>query len=456
MRYLAAIAALLCATLAVFWFNQSPAFRPTVKEEGEVQKQPVIQDEPNAPSQNIQPPTGNETPETPSEVTPPSAWQVFLDGLLVDKTGYEAAVRFDETTRLSAKKLDLTGEWQMEWIQSALYAYAANGELYLEVQTTKSPCYYLYGAHLLYRSEQKTYLLDAQSGQTLLDVTEYLPVYCKTKDQQPIFTKEGGYYVYENGAMVAIDAPTFRGLYYNDAPLPSAVLTPFYDKESGLWGYQNASGDVVISPTYRRAYPFGDNGLAAVQKTKTTGLWFIDQSGNVVLNSAENTYTYNGLPAYDLYAAVEDLSEQSMGELFFSHGYVRVVAMTYAINNTTEVLRTRVLLVDGSGREMSLPTDYTVRAYSDGVAVLEKNGKYGYYSHKGYWIVDPIYESAAAFSGGVGVLVDQNGKYLAVNLEGRVIIDAIFDALSAPSAGNLLGYQKEQGWMLLSFWSKSE
>ena len=176
----------------------------------------------------------------------------------------------------------------------------------------------------------------------------------------------------------------YYGVYYEhpltDSDLRSS-LVPFCDGETGKWGYRDLNGNVVIQAQFYRAYEFSD-GVAAVQKNKLDGLLFINTAGKVVLDTHLKYYKYNGINAYDWYRAPEVLSGDAVGCLRFDHGYMRVTVETYALANSTEVLYTKQALVDADGNQLRLPSDYDLVAYSDGVAVLCKNGKYGYYSYR--------------------------------------------------------------------------
>ena len=165
-------------------------------------------------------------------------------------------------------------------------------------------------------------------------------------------------------------------------------------------------------------------------------------------------YKYNGHSTYDWYRAPLTLNGDAIGCLRFDHGYMRVTAETYSVSNSTEVLMTKQALVDADGNMLRLPADYNLVAYSDGVAVLEKNGRYGYYSYEGRWLTDPIYKKANSFIGSLGVAEDVNGKYHVFDTEGNEIIPGVFDYISDLSMGKMLCYKEGEGWILLTLYQK--
>ncbi len=439
--HIISVAVLIAATLAVFWFNASTASRNTVITEGD--HPPIVEDvegdtvkDPVTDDPMIQDPVVPDT-EKPKDPEKPDLWQEFLDSL---------AEKGMQMTLLSEKK-----ELSFLDRQRIVYAYTQSGALALTAKGEQKPTLWLYEGLLIENEGSKTYVWDGE-GMTQTDITGYLPVYTRTEDARAVFYREGSFYVWNvtDKTMQKIEEPAFAGLYYDNAPAVDRELAPCLDTQSGLWGYCDKDGKTVIAPAYRCAFPFGADGVAAVQKNKTSGLVFIDKKGKTVYDSRQNLYTYNGTEVYDLYSLPETLTGASVGQLFFENGYVYAVATTYAAHNSTEALRSRTVLVNKDGKLLSLPEDYTVRAYSEGILVLEKNGRYGYYSCDGYWIADPVYKKAEPFAGGVGIVADPKGVYTAMDRQGNSLLPLPFDYLGSVSSGKMLGYQKDKGWMLFS------
>lgn len=79
----------------------------------------------------------------------------------------------------------------------------------------------------------------------------------------------------------------------------SEGLVGYYDPETGLLGYRNAGGQVVIPAQFEYAEPFHD-GLAEVSPPDDDNIYFIDQTGAVVLGplNGEAGHFSNGLLNY--------------------------------------------------------------------------------------------------------------------------------------------------------------
>lgn len=64
--------------------------------------------------------------------------------------------------------------------------------------------------------------------------------------------------------------------------------------------------------------------------------------------------------------------------------------------------------------------------YHENLAVISKNGKYGYATPQGKIIIEPIFEMAENFDNGLA-LIKQNGKYGYLNPKGTIAIKPQFD-----------------------------
>ena len=477
------IVLLFVAVLAVFWFNGSSASRKTVTNDPHVSTGGYVPDPENGNTVgNTQqkPPstTGQGGTVTPPDVPvdPPTdpekeAFDAFLSGL--DTTASAADKGYTLPQYVYGEGVQLVYDAKLGGLTDTLQPIKVDvlrikhlfvpgvAEFTTSNKFIKMPSLMLYGGLLLAHNEDKQYILDPILGEVAFNASGYALAYAKDAENRALFFKDGGYYYFNEllGDMTLTSAPRARELYFDYTPdyaVNHFGLTPFMDEETKLWGYMGADGKVAIKAQYYRAFSFSANGIAVVQKNKLDGLLFINTAGKVVLDTHLQYYTYNGGLAYDWYRAPDDLTEKSLGMLYFDHGYMRVIVQTYSLSNSTEVLWTREMIIDETGKPLSMPSDYNIIAYSDGVVLLEKNGRYGYYSHKGHWIVAPIYTSANAFAGGVGVCVDVNGKYYAFDTNGNEVIPGVFDYISSFSMGKMLGYKKEEGWMIFSLYAMAE
>ena len=476
--WLGCILMMLLAVLGVFYLNISSVSRSTIK--GDEDDESYVSDPEGNDTVIVDPEGGSqgnnaagesgESDDTEgssddSSILPPNVLAEFLSSLqtidVVEKDDQSVACyTYTQDSRLvywGVLAEDAT-DLGLQEVQTdrVVYSFLAESALLSEsTEKEKVKSLSLYGGLLIASTKGKRYILNPKTGKIWAEMDSYLPVYAKDAEGRALFCSLGIYYYFDTDtqAFVKTEKPENFGLYYDNIPVEKtadSLPIPYYDAGKEKWGYRDASGKILIEAKYYRVLPFSENGIAAVQKSRSEGLLFIDTAGKIVLDSHLNYYDYNGNPAYEWFYAPERLTSDALGSVYFSYGYMRVTSVTFSISNSTEVLRTRELLVDKEGNFLSMPGDYTLVAYSDGIAVLEKDGKYGYYSQKGRWIVDPNYTEAMAFSGGIGVVRDQSGKYHAFDTNGNEIIPGVFDYLSAPSMGMILAYRQEDGWMLFS------
>lgn len=103
--------------------------------------------------------------------------------------------------------------------------------------------------------------------------------------------------------------------------------------------------------------------------------------------------------------------------------------------------------------EYDIPSGYTCTGASDGVLTLNRGGKYGYYLVTGYWITDPEYTEAYAFSGNVAV-VKTGGRYGVIDINGNLIIPAVFDSITDMDGTGMTAYKRGSGYTRIVFLAK--
>ena len=104
------------------------------------------------------------------------------------------------------------------------------------------------------------------------------------------------------------------------------------------------------------------------------------------------------------------------------------------------------ILVDRYGKEFTLPVGYTLRAYSDGMILLEKDGRVGYMDYTGPWIAEPIYAAAEPFVNGLAALTTADGRVGMIDTEGNIILPFAYDSISQASDGVIVVYDTALGW----------
>lgn len=165
-------------------------------------------------------------------------------------------------------------------------------------------------------------------------------------------------------------------------------------KKNSKYGYIDKKGDWVIAPKFDIAYNF-KNGYAAVRiKDKW---FFIDHSGENSLNQyfieIGDNYVMKG----------------------FSEGYACV---RIYFEDNGKINESKWGFIDTSGNRLTPFIYDTVKNFSDGVAVVARDGyKYGYVDNRGKEIIPPIYEEAFKFNENLGLVrldgfygfIDKNG-----------------------------------------------
>ena len=163
---------------------------------------------------------------------------------------------------------------------------------------------------------------------------------------------------------------------------------------AGKWGFVNRSGNIVIPPFYDNSEPFTD-GLAAVCKEDKWG--YIDSNGKIKIDFL---YRMAG-NFYENLALVSETGEKD------SFGF---------INKSAKYV---------------IPTGIydDAKFFSEGLAPVEDNEKWGYINKEGKIAIPLAYEEAQIFSSGYAA-VRSNGKWGYINKEGKAVTKFDYDYAS--------------------------
>ncbi len=306
---------------------------------------------------------------------------------------------------------------------------------------------------------------------TGFDIETYQPAYTRDLDDIPQFktvtppkNKNGretvDYFMFNaKGEFVKStydDTADGRGLYFNYPKNFGKTDDPNYTRfyANGLYTYGYANGRFRITPRYTKAYSYSE-GRAAV----------IDEEGqltflNTVFGKAINGYRIyaNEMKRYVIssYRAPDSNGIESLGFYYFDHGLVRVrkreIDHFHWTDNDRKDLRTvtdEYIVIRSDGSVYPTPSGYTVKAYSCGVFLLEKDGYYGFMDYTGRWIAHPVYTYAEPFVEGLAV-VAADGRCGMIDTEGEFRIPMLFDYVGSASGGVITAYEKEHGWMLFN------
>ena len=205
---------------------------------------------------------------------------------------------------------------------------------------------------------------------------------------------------------------------------------------------------------YERAYNFV-NGLACVVTEgyyKDGGLFFINSAGNRAFNTIRH-YNNENAARYVIENYMPPISygPESIGYFYYDQGYVRarfeiIDYWNYSSNNKIQVYSSEEVLLNTKGEIFPIPEGYELKAYSNGMLLLEKDGLYGFMNNTGKWIADPIYTDAEAFYEGLAVLKTADGRWGMIDTDGKIVVPFAYSHLSSCSDGVFVGYSEENGW----------
>ncbi len=261
---------------------------------------------------------------------------------------------------------------------------------------------------------------------------------------------------------VAFDYPEYYGL---SDEIGMKLYAEKYDKyvkdlEGNItiehkvkWNYKKY-GEDLLEDMLESAYNFSQ-GLACVvteEYYKDGGMYFINSLGNRAFNTLKQ-YHNKKSDRYIIENYLGPISNgpESIGYFYYDHGLVRARFETidywnYKENNVIQVYSSEEVLLNTRGERFPLPYGYEVKAYSDGMILLEKDSKYGFMDHTGAWIAEPAYSYAEAFSEGLAVLKTADGRFGMIDTEGNIILPFAYDYISSVSSGIIVAFSEDGGW----------
>ena len=219
--------------------------------------------------------------------------------------------------------------------------------------------------------------------------------------------------------------------------------------------YYGTYPDIIrMGVGYARAYAFSE-GYACIVNDYGV-LKVINTSGRITANlryeyrtDAGNGYTYMVRTYYQPF--YNDIYH--LGYLYFDHGLMRVRVLEHELNEgdvVNYITGDYDILIDAYGNEYELPAGYRLVSYSDGVLLLERDGRYGYYHRDGYWIAQPVYTYAMPFVEGIGVIGYKDGVKGALDTTGNTVIPFEYEEISTASSGIFACFAEDSGWTLLA------
>lgn len=204
--------------------------------------------------------------------------------------------------------------------------------------------------------------------------------------------------------------------------------------------------------TPSHAYNFSE-GYACVANEKGQ-MWFIDRDGKTVFETKDiNGYNAVGRPVVDNLLLPLTNGIESLGFYYFDHGLVRVRRQSYDYLQLEDwdTLRPEYdddELIYATGEKFTLAEGYDIISYSDGMILLEKNGKYGYMDYTGAWVVQPELDGAKPFVEGLAP-ASRGGKWGVVDTAGNTVIPFNYDNIQTTSSGMIVCH-RDAGWTVFA------
>ncbi len=232
----------------------------------------------------------------------------------------------------------------------------------------------------------------------------------------------------------------------------SAYFTAHFNAWRFYYGKSESKLSIGIDKKYNQAYAFNEGFATTVSDTGY--LRIINTKGNTLLFLDHRYYTTMLDGNRLMHANFEMPADRdifSLGHIYFDHGLVLVRRVESYDNRRNYITADEVFVYDTNGNLFTgLPDDYEIVSYSDGVFLLKKENRYGYFHRDGYWIAKPIYTYAQPFVEGIGIIGYTSGSVGAIDTNGVVVIPFKYKSISNASSGVFAAYSEERGWVLLA------
>ncbi len=357
---------------------------------------------------------------------------------------------------------------------------------------TERPLMEPYMGYILYNEGYLIHVLTSDGyGILSYDIEDYYPAYTRDTQNRPLFYKNvveniNGtdcivtkyYYIdVQNHAFVEsdyIDARDNRGLYFDypasygisDSELKRfAELTPTITTDASGRTFMNQTATYAFAREdsgwlyyrYNFATPYS-NGLA-VTADQYNFVQLINEYGTPVMGTRQTYRNHIRVTEMKGFVMPATRGVESLGFFYFDHGLTRVREQAfdyyeYSWRRNKLMVHDIDMLVYADGTVFDLPYGYNLVAYSDGVALLEKDGKYGYFDYRQKWIIQPIYSYAEPFFEGLAVVGYANGVKGVINTDGEFVVPLKYSYISNCSSGVMTAYNSVEDWKIINKMAK--
>ncbi len=194
-------------------------------------------------------------------------------------------------------------------------------------------------------------------------------------------------------------------------------------------------------------------------KVTSNELRVVDKTGHVMFSSRKNYFSELGWTANERFVDPLSLGIDSIGSYYFDHGLMRMRIQSYDRYYFTDldmvfIVTDDDVLVRPDGTKFNIPSGYTLKAYNEGILLLEKDGLYGYLTYDGTWIREAQYSDAKTFMEGLAVVCSKDGKYGVIDNTGKILVPYEYDSITTVSSGTMAAYSAEKGWTVFQKLSK--
>ncbi len=323
----------------------------------------------------------------------------------------------------------------------------------------------LYMGYIIINSEEGASLCDENGRVLLSDMGDKEPANRRTVSGSPVFKDaSGAYYIFDSEKSefsAAESSALLIGLEYDSPYRPyvdengNQIYAKYDSKSKKYVFYSTEKDEQTIKTAYADVYSFSESGYALV---KNGSLYIIiDAGGKEVFGVQTSNYYYYPdktvnqgywVRAYYELPYINDIRAIGSGTVD-EYGYLRMRIRLVGRSNSVygQVVADEERLVNvNTGKYFTIPDGYTLEGYSDGVLLLSRDGRYGYYSIEGHWIAQPIYTYAQPFVQGLAVVGHENGTRGMIDTEGNIVLPFAFTYVSNVSSGLVSAYSESGGW----------
>ena len=202
---------------------------------------------------------------------------------------------------------------------------------------------------------------------------------------------------------------------------------------NGRYGVIDLEGNTVIKPQYDYIGYFSE-GLARIVQydADTARHGFIDKDGNVFYKDYFNNNTgdfHDGLAVFekDLNFGYVDKNGNIViqPEYFMAYDFSEGLAAVANEDDKHGFIDKNGNLVIPFKFEHNLEGTYLYQGFSDGLAAVCMDGKFGYINTKGDFVIEPRYDYAERFSDGLALVI-ADGLYGYIDRSGNYVIEPKF------------------------------